>query len=162
MIDFGPFLIRSSTPLVLRNWETRCVFCKTVSLKPRAPRKSSKKQWLGELIPGSLWFKSCKSVRTSCVFEKTSFGYQGRCAFHVRSSMTFLGCSFPARSSTTFCVQLFISHQFLKKIHALSLELHVKVSKSSGLIIYRKIRWFWKVDEKTIYFRRQIGSSEVR
>ena len=162
MIDFGPFLIRSSTPLVLRNWETRCVFCKTVSLKPRAPRKSSKKQWLGELIPGSLWFKSCKNVRTSCVFEKTSFAFQGRCAFQVRSSMTFLGCPFPARSSTTFCVQLFILRQFLKKRIALSWKLHEKCSKQRVLIIYRKTRWFWKGDEQSMYFWRQIRSSEVR
>ena len=162
MIDFGPFLIRSSTPLVLRNWETRCVFCKTVSLKPRAPRKSCKKQWLDEPIPGSLWFKSCESVRTSCVFEKTSFAYQGSCAFHVRSSMTFLGRPFPVRSSTTFCVQLFILRQFLKKRIALSWKLHEKCSKPYVLIICRKIRWFWKVDEKSIYFWRRIGSSEVR
>ena len=161
MIDFGPFLIRSSTPLVLWNWETRCVFCKTVSLKPRAPRKSSKTQWLEEPIPGSLWFKSCKSVRTSCVFEKTSFAVHGSCAFQVRSSMTFLGCPFPARSSTTFCVQLFISHQFLKKIHALSLELHVKVSKSSGLIIYRKIRWFLKSLRFWTLFQVPVGSSQT-
>ena len=51
---------------------------------------------------------------------------------------------------------------FLKKHIALSWELHEKCSKQRVLIIYRKIRWFWKVDEKSIYFWRQIGSSEVR
>ena len=27
--------------------------------------------------------------------------------------------------------------------------------------VYREIRWFWKVDENSMYFWRQIGSSEV-
>ena len=161
ILHIDVFPIRSSTPLAVGNREIRCVLCKTISFKPRAPRKSFKRQLLGESIPGSLWFKSCKNVRTSCAFEKTSFGYQGRCAFHVRSSMTFLGRPFPARSSTTFCVQLFISHQFLKKIHALSLELHVKLSKWSGLIIYRKIRWFLKSLRFWILFQVPVGSSET-
>ena len=153
--------MRSSTPLAVGNWQIRCVLCKTVSFKPRAPRKSCKKQWLDEPIPGSLWFKSCKSVRTSCVFEKTSFAYQGSCAFQVRSSMTFLERPFPARSSTTFCVQLFILRQFLKKTYALSLELHVKLSKWSGLIIYRKIRWFLKSLRFWILFQVPVGSSQT-
>ena len=51
---------------------------------------------------------------------------------------------------------------FLKKCIALSWELHEKCPKLCVLIIYRKIRWFWKVGEKSIYFWRQIRSSEVR
>ena len=39
-------------------------------------------------------------VQKTLKLGSQSFGLQGSCAFHIKSSMTFLGCSVPARSFT--------------------------------------------------------------
>ena len=139
----------------------RAFLIKNICFKLWAPRKTSINWWSDRPIPGSLWLKEWQKYKNTWWFEKTSFGPRVSGAFQVRSSAGFLGCSVPVQSSTAFFVQLFILYVFLKKIFALSLELHKKWPKSSVLIYMRKIRCFLKSPRFWTLFQFPVGSSQT-
>ena len=160
-VRYWCFPVRSSTPFSVQKFILRAFCIENICFKLWAPRKSSINWWPDEPIPWSLWLKEWQKCKNTRWFEKTSFASPVSCAFQVRSSMGFLGCSVPVQSSTTFFVQLFILRVFLKKIFALSLELHEKWPKSSVFIFIRKNWCFLKSLRFWTLFRFPVDPSQT-